>query len=222
MRRWDAVPTTIQEVAPMTDSQIVHIIPAPTVPVLAPPPTQETEDIRQYVRQMVDLMKKLSINFLSNPAGRGRGRPNYDPADRANGAGRGRGAYGGRGIPTCFKCGELGHYNAECDKPFRASRNMFPLLAQLPNRSQDYRLEIKEEPGPSKRPTVEEKGKAKAVNIINLEKKKGRRTLVDSIKHREGRGTPGPNKKRGKAKEGDDAAFKKRRPGGILKPKIFF
>lgn len=103
---------------------------------------------------------------------------------------------------------------------------MFPLPTQFPYRSQDYTIEIKGEPGPSKRPTAEEKGKAKAVNIISLEEKKEKEPLLMPInKHaveaRESRGALAPTKKRGKAKEGDDAATRKRKQRRHFEAKDF-
>lgn len=93
---------------------------------------------------------------------------------------------------------------------------MFPLPSQLPDRSKDYAVEIKGDPGSSNRLTVEEKGKGKALNVITLGKAKKKEAEVMPIgkrttNERDNREVPGPSKKRGKAKEGDDATTKKKR-----------
>ena len=92
------------------------------------------------MRQVVDLMKNLSLNLL-NGAGNGRcgGRQSNQPTN-------GNGAQNGRNwtqTPTCYNCGELGHISWHCDKPPIIGNDMYPLLAQLPKRSNDYGIEIK-------------------------------------------------------------------------------
>ena len=94
---------------------------------------------------------------------------------------------------------------------------MYPLLAQLPNRSNDFGIEIKgDEAGPS-RFTAEEKGKTKILSIVGLEKigksadpvvmPIGKRTTEE----KEGRSPAGPSKKKGKAHEGEDVKAKRKR-----------
>lgn len=48
---------------------------------------------------------------MNNAGSRGRGKPYYGPSDGPPTGGSGKGYYAGRRLPTCFKCGELGHYN---------------------------------------------------------------------------------------------------------------
>ena len=100
---------------------------------------------------------------------------------------------------------------------------MYPLPTQLPNRSNDYGIEIKGEAGSSGL-TQEEKGKTKVLNVVRFEKAVvidephvmpvdqmpvGKRTTEE----KEGRSAPGPRKKKGKSHEGEDVkAKRKRRP----------
>lgn len=88
IRRTVASPTTVRGILPVVaETQVVQ-------PVVA----SGDEEMRNNVRQMVDLMKDLSLNMMNNTGtgGRGRGR----------GAGGGRGFYGGRRPPvTCYNCG---------------------------------------------------------------------------------------------------------------------
>ena len=72
--------------------------------------------------------------------------------------------------PTCHNCGKLGHISPECDKPPHMGGDMYPLPSQLPNRSSDYEIEIRDEVGPSRGPIAQEKGKSKMVNVVTLEK----------------------------------------------------
>ena len=63
---------------------------------------------------------------------------------------------------------------------------------------------------------AEEKWKGKAINVITLEKTKKKEVDVMPIGKRttgkrDNKGVPGPSKKKGKAKEGDDATMKKKR-----------
>ena len=55
----------------------------------------------------------------------------------------------GRQTPTCYNCGELGHISPHCDKSPIQGGDMYPLPTQLPNRSNDYGIEIKQETGSS-------------------------------------------------------------------------
>ena len=60
---------------------------------------------------------------------------------------------------------------------------MYPLPAQLPNRSNDYGIEIKgDEAGPSKL-TAEEKGKTKVLSAVRLEKSGSKDPVVMPIEH---------------------------------------
>ena len=94
---------------------------------------------------------------------------------------------------------------------------MYPLPTQLPNKSNDFAIEIKgDEAGPG-RLTAEEKGKAKVLNIVRLEKSAkcedpvvmpvGKRTTEE----KEGRSPAGPNKKKGKSHEDEDVKAKRKR-----------
>ena len=93
--------------------------------------------------------------------------------------------------------------------------DMFPLLAQLPNRSNDYAVDIKDKARPSKL-TAKEKGKGKVVNVITLDKLGQEEACVMPLRKRttkdkEGWGTPSPSKEKGKEKESDDVKVKKKR-----------
>ena len=98
--------------------------------------------------------------------------------------------------------------------------DMYPLPIELPNRSNDYGIEIKGEPGPSGL-TQEEKGKTKVLNVVRFEKANvidephvmpvdqmpiGKRT----IEEKEGRNGARPRRKKGKNHEGEDVKAKQK------------
>ena len=93
---------------------------------------------------------------------------------------------------------------------------MYRLPANLPSRSNDYAVDIRGEAGP-RGPPNDNKGKEKMINIVTVEQKKnqsepdvmplGKRNPDE----REGRNATGPCKKKGKAREEDDAKAKKKR-----------
>ena len=85
------------------------------------------EGLKQEMRQMVDMMKDLSLSLLSNQRnGRGRERPSNQGGD-----GQPRPAGGGQRNwkypPTCYNCGEVGHISPQCDKPPRMGGDVYPL-----------------------------------------------------------------------------------------------
>ena len=93
---------------------------------------------------------------------------------------------------------------------------MYPLPAELPNRSNDFGIEIRgDEVGPSKL-TAKEKGKTKVVSAVCLEKSGSKDPVVmligkRSIEEKEGRSAVGPSKKKGKMHKGEDAKVKRKR-----------
>ncbi|MCO5552989.1 hypothetical protein L7F22_006509 [Adiantum nelumboides] len=193
-----------------------HVIPvvAPVVPPIVTP--IQDNGLRQDMRQVVDLMKNLSLNLLSNARNHhGQGRQ-FNQTNNSGGQNSGGGKRW-KNVPTCYNCGELGHISPQCDKPKRMGGDMYPLPTQLPNRSSDYGIEIKvDEAGPS-RFTTEEKGKAKVLNVVKLEKTS---VLEDSLvmpigkrttEEKEGRSGAGPSKKKGKVYEGEDVKVKRKR-----------
>ena len=110
------------------------------------PVTVVDDGVRQDIHQMVDLMKNLSLNLMSNTGGgRGRGHGYYQRGTNEGQIGGDSGHGFGRGcqyIPTCCNCGELGHKSFECDKPPHMGDDMYPLPNQIPNRSNDYAIDI--------------------------------------------------------------------------------
>ncbi|MCO5582576.1 hypothetical protein L7F22_036474 [Adiantum nelumboides] len=88
--------------------------------------------------------------------------------------------------------------------------DMFPHPQQIPNRVNDYALDIRGDQG------AEQENQASTlgghVGIVRVEKKEADMMLLGK-REREGYAAPSPNKKKGKEKEGEDAkAKRKRRP----------
>ena len=166
----EVVPAAPREIVPIKETLIVLTAPQATSTV--PIKGGEAEEMRKDMKEMMELMKNLSINLMNNPSGRGRGRGSYEAAgEGAPNGGRGRGYYGRR-LPTCYRCGELGHYSNECNRPPRAG-GLFPLPSDLPDRSRDFGVEIKDEARPSRPPVDDkDKGKGKMVSVITVEEPK--------------------------------------------------
>ena len=102
--------------------------------------TVPDDGLRQEMRQVVDLMKNLSLNLLGNVGNnRGYGRQ----SNQSNNDGGQNNNKKWKNIPSCYNCGEIGHISPHCDKPRRMGGDMYPLPAQLSNRSNDYGIEIK-------------------------------------------------------------------------------
>ena len=73
-------------------------------------------------------------------------------------------------MPTCYNCTKMGHINPLCSKPKRMEGDMYPLPAQLPNRSKDLGTEMRGDEARSSKLTAKEKGKTKVLSIVKLEK----------------------------------------------------
>ena len=196
-----------------TTPPVVQAVPmeAPTAPV-----ARVNDDIRQDLNQVVDMMKTLSINLMNQGGGQrghGQGYNSYNQGEdnRSGGGGYGRGH---RPIPTCYNCGELGHKSPNCPKPRHMGGDMYPLPLHIPNRANDYGIDLRDEAGPS-RLSAKEKGKTKFFNIVTVEKKERETDVMPLGKltpeEQEGTNSPGPSKKKGKEKEDDDAKAKKKR-----------
>ncbi|MCO5601450.1 hypothetical protein L7F22_055573 [Adiantum nelumboides] len=179
----------------------------------------QDDGLRQDMRQVVDLIKNLSLNMIGNVGnnqvqGKFANQPRTEERPR-NDVGQSNGRIW-RQTPTCYNCRELDHINPQCDKPPRMGGDMYPLPRQVLTRSNDYGIDIKGEEGTSGL-TQEEKGKTKVISVVTLEN--GARledTLVMPIgkrttQNKEGRNTPGPNKKEGKSHEDEDVKAKSKR-----------
>ena len=199
---WRRLEANVMHVPDSTKPLVVQVV---LVAALTASIARVSDDIHQDLHQVVDMMKTLSINLMNQGGGQrgcGRGYNSYnqgeDHQSRSGGYGRGR-----RPIPTCYNCGELGHISLDCPKPRRMGGDMYPLPSHIPNRANDYGIDLRDEAGPS-RLSAEDKGKAKIINIVIIEKKQreadvmplGKRTPEE----REGRNAPGPSKKKGKEK----------------------
>ena len=94
--------------------------------------------------------------------------------------------------------------------------DIYLLPTHLPNRSNDYAVDVKGEAGPSNPPN-DDKGKATMINIVTLEQRKNQSELnvmplgKRNPNEKEGRNATRASKKKGKAKEEDDAKAKKKR-----------
>ncbi|MCO5571554.1 hypothetical protein L7F22_025298 [Adiantum nelumboides] len=102
-----------------------HVIPvvAPVVPPIVTP--IQDDGLRQDMRQVVDLMKNLSLNLLSNAGNHhGQGRQ-FNQTNNSGGQNSGGGKRW-KNVPTCYNCGELGHISPQCDKPKRLGGDKLP------------------------------------------------------------------------------------------------
>ena len=83
----------------------------------------------------------------------------------------------------------------------------------MPNRSNDYGIEIKGDAGLNGL-TQDEKNKTKVLNVVCLEKIEAFEDPIvmpvgkRNIEEKEGRSVAGPSKKKGKAHEGEDVKVK--------------
>ena len=70
VKRWEAVPTVSRETVPtVAESQTVRSSPPSMSP--STPPSGEAEELRKDMRQVVDLMKNMSLNLMNSTSGRG-------------------------------------------------------------------------------------------------------------------------------------------------------
>ncbi|MCO5547050.1 hypothetical protein L7F22_000491 [Adiantum nelumboides] len=85
-----------------------HVIPvvAPVVPPIVTP--IQDDGLRQDMREVVDLMKNLSLNLLSN-AGNHHGQGRQFNQTNNNGGQNSGGGKRWKNVPTCYNCGELSH-----------------------------------------------------------------------------------------------------------------
>ncbi|MCO5596443.1 hypothetical protein L7F22_050506 [Adiantum nelumboides] len=179
----------------------------------------QDDGLRQDMRQVVDLIKYLSLNMLGNVGnnrvqGKFANQPRTEERPR-NDVGQSNGRIW-RQTPTCYNSRELDHISPQCKKPPRMGGDMYPLPRQVLTRSNDYGIDIKGEEGTSGL-TQEEKKKTKVISVVTLE---NAARLEDTLampigkratQNKEGRNTPGPNKKEGKSHEDEDVKAKSKR-----------
>ena len=192
---------------------MVHPMVPLVVPIMAAR-VATNDGLRQEMRQVVDLMKNLSLNLLSNVENKGCGKSSNQPNGNS---GQGNGGRKWKNMPTCYNCGEIGCINLLCNKPTRMGGDMYPFPAQLTNRSNDFGIETRENKARSSKLTSKEKGKTKVPSVVKLEKIEpvedpvvmpiGKRTT----KEKEGRILVGPHKKKGKSHEVKDVKVKRKR-----------
>ncbi|MCO5563117.1 hypothetical protein L7F22_016753 [Adiantum nelumboides] len=103
---------------------------------------------------MQDMMQELWLNVLggggSHGCGQGRGMAQpYEAQSNANVGCGGQGAFEPqrRITPTCYNCGKLGHIRTQCPKPIMMGGDMFLLPQHIPNRANDYVLDIMRDQG---------------------------------------------------------------------------
>ena len=121
----------------------------PTIVVIASP----NDGLWKEMKEVVDLMKNVSLNFLSNAGEkwvqkRHFNQPKSDHTQHKHNHGQ-SGGRGWQSTPTCYNCGGLGHIIPQCAKPPRMGGDMYPLLAQMPNKENDYDIQINGDTGPS-------------------------------------------------------------------------
>ena len=123
----------------------------------------------------MELMKSLSLNWVESVGrGRGRGMLGRKSKEALSSEMNARGIGRGRGYPSsvkCWNCGEWGHISPQCDKPVRMGGDMYPIMRKENDRTGDYAVEVKEasKPSSSKNVSWEDKGKGKAVSLIDAE-----------------------------------------------------